>query len=533
MLNKNFYPTPSLLISKMVGKIQNKQVTAILEPSAGKGDIIEFIKNHHRFRYPRPEIKAIELDDDLFATLKGKDIEVIERDFLEYNGGDIFDLIIMNPPFDEGDKHLLKAIDILYSGEIICLLNAETIRNPYNFTRKELLNQLTELNAEIEFIKDAFIDAERKTNVEIALIYLKIQRDIETDLLGLAKDTIQDESVNYEEEENTQLTLNDSIGALEIQYYMRKQKAKDAIINFYKSGCSNIVELKVGDCSSIGSTPVIHRIQKQINKLNSDLRKIYWDKALNLPKLKEKMTTENRDKFYAELKSNSHLEFTANNVRAFAINLIGTYEQNLINACVKLFDDLTHKYSYWRECDKNTLHFSTWKTNTAFKLNRKVIKPCYPSYGGNDRAFRDYNSLWKLDYKLEAQIDDIDKIMNYFEGHENYLSISRAIKNQMRLLNEGHTDSTTTQSTFFSKITFYKKGTLHLTFRDENLLRKFNIIACKGKNWLPEDYGQKDYKANSARDKEVIDSFEGEKSYTEHLGELITFANPVKQLLLT
>ena len=27
----------------------------------------------------------------------------------------------MNPPFDNGDKHLLKAIDIMYNGQIVCL----------------------------------------------------------------------------------------------------------------------------------------------------------------------------------------------------------------------------------------------------------------------------------------------------------------------------------------------------------------------------------------------------------------------------
>ena len=42
----------------------------------------------------------------------------------------------MNPPFAQGEKHLLKALEMQErGGAIICILNAETIRNPNNLTR--------------------------------------------------------------------------------------------------------------------------------------------------------------------------------------------------------------------------------------------------------------------------------------------------------------------------------------------------------------------------------------------------------------
>jgi len=40
------------------------------------------------------------------------------------------------------------------------------------------------------------------------------------------------------------------------------------------------------------------------------------------------------------------------------------------------------------------------------------------------------------------------------------------------------------ESTFF-EIRYYMKGTLHLYFRDERLWNQFNILAAKGRNWLP------------------------------------------------
>ena len=69
------------------------------------------------------------------------------------------------------------------------------------------------------------------------------------------------------------------------------------------------------------------------------------------------------------------------------------------------------------------------------------------------------------------------------------------------------------KSSFFENIKYYKKGTLHLTFRDDDVLRKFNIIACKAKGWLPSDYGYKSYEDYTEKDRLIVDSFEGKESY--------------------
>ena len=169
---KDFYPTPFDLIQKMWHKIKNTdKIYTILEPSAGKGDILDYIKDkEYRFK-----LSCIESDENLQHILTGKKYKIIDSDFLEYSGLDQFDLIIANPPFFEGEKHLLKAIDIMYSGEIVFLLNAETLKNPYTNIRKELSKRLTELNADIEYIKNAFKDAERKTGVEIAIVHIIIE----------------------------------------------------------------------------------------------------------------------------------------------------------------------------------------------------------------------------------------------------------------------------------------------------------------------------------------------------------------------
>ena len=132
MFNKEFYPTPKWLIQKMLDSIDIEKVKYILEPSAGKGDIIDAIKekyeNTYRYNKPDLDIDAIEVDENLRLLLKGKEYKVVFNDFLNFNTYKKYDLIIMNPPFSCGDKHLLKAIEMQKDGgAIICLLNAETI----------------------------------------------------------------------------------------------------------------------------------------------------------------------------------------------------------------------------------------------------------------------------------------------------------------------------------------------------------------------------------------------------------------------
>ena len=93
-LLKNFYPTPEDLIRKMVSKIDGSP-SKILEPSAGKGDIITYL-NDNEYKYSRCNISAIEINEDMQATLKGKSITVIDSDFLSYNGPDQFFLGVQN-----------------------------------------------------------------------------------------------------------------------------------------------------------------------------------------------------------------------------------------------------------------------------------------------------------------------------------------------------------------------------------------------------------------------------------------------------
>ena len=514
--NKNFYPTPEPLIAKMVSKI-NEQPQNILEPSAGKGNIVERIRDSYEFRHK--EISAIEKDYDLRATLRGKGIKVIDSDFLTYAGPDKFDLIIANPPFEEGDKHLLKAIDIMYRGQIIFLLNAETIRTPHTNIRKELARKLKELDAEIEYISGAFKDAERPTGVEVALIDINIERNVEDDLFKGADDKATPSNDTLKE--NHELTTGKHISELVAEYNQVVKIGTETIINYYQNYKKVGKYIGLNDKAnefSYDNGNMTTIMQEQLNNLVIAIRKDFWRRCLNLREVKSRMTEAKQAEFEIAISKHCDMDFTENNIRSFVLNLIGGYEQTLIEATLEIFDLFTrHGYHDGNIYEKNIHYFNGWKTNNAFKVGKKVIIPIYGGYGRGPFV-DDYSGEWKMHYDAYSKLRDIDVVMNYFDGMNYYYSIAQALES-----NFARRISSNINSTYFT-ITAYKKGTIHLTFNDEGILRRFNVAACRGKGWLPCDYGSKAFNKLPTDERVVVNSFEGAISYQSHINQPI-FAN--------
>ena len=130
MFNETFYPTPIEIAEKMCNGVSG----IVLEPSAGKGDLLKPLSDWH-CRVRKENIYCIEFNYELQDFLRNRNYNVIHDDFLTYKPDIFFDYIIMNPPFDFGAKHLLKAIEISNGAEIRCLLNSETLNNPYSKER--------------------------------------------------------------------------------------------------------------------------------------------------------------------------------------------------------------------------------------------------------------------------------------------------------------------------------------------------------------------------------------------------------------
>lgn len=510
MFGKQFYPTPELIIRKMLEKVDFTNVTFALEPSAGKGDLAAGIKSHMRGKPGQTD--CLEIDSDLRAVLRERGYTVIGNDFLNWNGKTRYDLIAANPPFADGDKHLLHMLDLMQKGgQIACLLNATTFTNAESPIRKDLMHRLSHYNADVEFIPNAFQDAERKANVDCALVYVNIPKVEEADLLKDLKKAYDIDDV--ENAECTDLADGDIIKALVSQYNLESELGLK-LIDDYKT-YSRYIPAPKEDYSrtgclinlSVASREVKNNALTPQNQYIRELRYKYWATLFERKELQRLMTNDVRQSYMAKLNDLRAYDFTPENILQIQMDLTQNLFSSVDDAILKMFDNLTYQHSM--EKNANIHYYNGWKTNKACKVNNKVIVPFYGLY---DNRWGGSWDIWKAgDYMRE-----LEKIMGYLDsgrtGGENYDDI---IKEHFdRKIYAGEKISFR-----FFEVSFKKKGSAHIWFTDAQILKKFNLFGGRNKNWLPHDYGKKSYSEMTDEEQEIVKSFEGKESYVE------TFSN--------
>lgn len=107
-----YFPTPRPLAESLVERADIRPGMKVLEPSAGKGNIADAIREAQ----PGAKLDTIEPSTTLRSILKLKGHELAGDDFLNHT--DKYDRIVMNPPFENGQDidHVRHAYDSLEPG---------------------------------------------------------------------------------------------------------------------------------------------------------------------------------------------------------------------------------------------------------------------------------------------------------------------------------------------------------------------------------------------------------------------------------
>lgn len=502
-----FYPTPESVLDKMTTGIDWKKASCVLEPSAGKGDIADYVQDRAKIaRWNNDvEVDCIEIDDELRSTLKGKGYRVVHDDFLTFNTFKKYDLIIMNPPFSNGAAHLLKALDMQKDGgAVVCILNAETLKNPYSNERKELCKRLQELNAEITYVKDAFVSSEHPTGVEIAIIRAYIEeKEFNSQFYDEMKQQYYSE--NIYDEEMTELAPNDFIKAA-VAMYNREVSAGVKLIHEYQALVPRMLNsLRDNKYSQPILTMKIGNKDLSVNRYIRCVREKYWDALFKNPKFTGTMTSNLSSQYCEQVKELRNYDFSVYNIKCLQLEMSKNLVRGIEDCIIELFDKLSHQHAYDDELKNNIHYYNGWKTNKCWYINKKVIIPWVS-------AFSKYSGKFDPDYYVRQRLADIEKALNYLDGGlTECRDMEKCLNNAVR---EGQTKKIELKYFF---VTFYKKGTCHLEFKDEELLKKLNIFGAQNKRWLPPGYGKKHYSEMDVEEKAVIDEFEGKESYEKVL----------------
>lgn len=581
-----FYPTPPSIAEKMLAGLDMMYVRSVLEPSAGKGDLIDAIgrKNLAMYQYDRAiEVDFCEIDPylrqickynfsdekkheiyeqyeplqrrsfsalsesekrehrrldrelDLFRKTK---VYCVHDDFLTYRTYKHYDLILMNPPFANGDEHLLRAIKMQerQGGSVICLLNAETVRNPYTGIRIQLAAKLKEYDAKIEYVENAFSDAERKADVDVAIIRVHIPQPPpdESDIWKRMKKAVEEDGIP--DPELHALITGDYIEQA-ITLYRTEVAATMELVRQYKALIPYMGRSLKGN-ESFDKMPILNLVVGDDNYLHGfDLDKYmrtvrlkYWSALFSNEKFIGRLTSELRDKYHEQINRMADYEFSAFNIKQVALEMQSEMTQGIEKAIMDLFEKLTYTHAYDPDFSSNKHYYNGWVTNKAWKIGKKCI---IPTYG----MFSWYKSSRETFYVSEAYkvISDIEKAFDYLDGGR-----TGEINLLSRLEGASAQGKTRNIECKYFKIDIFKKGTTHIKFYPEAmpLVDRLNIYASQKKGWLPPRYGKARYKDMAADEKAVVDSFHGdgatgsgEKAYTEVMTNAAFYlAEPTQKL---
>lgn len=568
-----FYPTPEKMVNRMLDKVKWDIVETILEPSAGKGDILKGIANarireSHRDRL---DIDCIEIDANLRAILKysfsdeakreiqqrkteiikkrydyeKKDwdtqkylyfddqtreyvpfpeseqlqlealddqlryffkegIHIVHDDFLTYTPYKQYNLIAMNPPFSCGARHLLRAIEMQqHGGQIVCLLNAETLRNPYTAERKRLVALLEQFNADIEYISDAFSDAERRASVDTALIYLNIPYRDDGERSIFEKIARSKQYAEPDPEERMEIEVTDMIQMI-VNRYRTEIEAGIELIRTYR----RMLPYLQRDMNEKGY-PIIyltngdHR-ETTVNGYVKAVQLKYWSALLKNEKFVGKLTSKLQSKYRERVNSYADYDFSDFNIYALLSEMNAEIKVGIEDEIGKMYDLLTAEHSYYPECSKNRHLYDGWKTNLAWKIEKKCILPCYG-------IFSEYSTRPR-EHEAHDVLSDIERILNFFDGDLTAdVDLSSTIQQAFKQ------NITKNVRCKFFDATFYKKGTVHIVFTCPELIDRFNIYAAQQRGWLPPSYGKKQYADMDDAERKVVDSFQGAEAYAKVL----------------
>lgn len=493
MFNKNFYPTPPEVIQRMIFQVSiNDKI--ILEPQAGKGNIIDFLKG-----YSPKQIIACEINPELALIAANKADVFLQNDFLTVNSEQIshVDLIIMNPPFDHADKHILHAWEIAPEGcEIISLLNTETLSKRDRSISRAKLYSLIEKCGQREDLGNCFSISERKTDVEVSKIRLfKPVVSEEKEFEGYFD---LEEGQTYQE--NGIMAFNDIVEVVgrykqAVQLFSSVSDITKQIIDTMKPLGMDL-NLSFHGSQESARSNIYREVTRE--EFKKKLQKEAWRSVFKRMKMDKYLTKSSFEKVNKFVETQTNIPFTVSNIYKMIDVIIQTYGQRMEEVIVNAFDDIT------KHTHKNRFQKEGWKTNSQYVVNSKFII----NWGViNQENYGKIGSHWSD----TSRMDDIHKAMKFATGKNPQITIKTTDENglekeelidlpswydfmQNRQLVDGSLINTYREPNkwydwgFFT-IKGFKKGSLHVKFKSEQDRWAFNQMACKAKGFhLAEKY---------------------------------------------
>lgn len=477
--NADFFPTPRAIARQMLAKV-SKDAVNFLEPSAGKGDIAEVLRGEESQGYygsrgtwgssHQHKVDCIEASPDLAKILQGKGFPVVGYDWLTFGGVCYYDAILANPPFSAGAEHLLRMWDFMHDGEIVCLLNEETLSNPYTAERQRLAAIIAE-HGSVERLGDCFSRAERKTGVNVVMVYLRKKSAddrIEAWAMGTPEKPVDEEIGSPE----NLLAIRDELGNMEHYYNEATTHMLKAFQHLRKAALwmdANGVHVHSEDYRTIAAMGL-----GNINAAHAEFarkhRRDAWMQVFQKMQFRKWLDKKQTEQFVRDIETNSNIPFTADNIKGTLENVFLQRGKLFEMSVANVFDELTRYFK------GNANHEEGWKSNDNHKVNLKLVFPYGCEFCSIMKNFRLRWSGSSIDI-----YNDLDRVLCVLDG-ENFETVGTIAKTLENAFNRSK-EPGICESRYF-EIRYFKKGTIHLKWKRKDLWEAFNVKAAAGKKWL-------------------------------------------------
>lgn len=487
MFNKEFYPTPDHVIEMMTTGLDLFGKT-VLEPSAGSGSIIDYVKNlgaNVICCEKHPELQMI-------AAKKG---QFLKPDFFDVTSEEIshIDCIIMNPPFSNADKHIKHAWDIAPGGcTIVALCNAETIKNRYS-AHRTVFGDIVDKNGIYSNIGDAFSNAERTTDVEVALIKMFKPKtgDSEFDDYFFDMNDEQEQSVN-----GSGVMRHNEIREI-VNRYVGAVKMFDSVMEANRAINNLIGPIAKSLNISFGANRTNDRYGPEITRehFKKELQKSAWNSVfskMNMQKYVTKGVMEDINKF---VEQQQHVPFTMTNIFKMIEIIVGTHAGRMDKVLVETFDYICSLSADNSEAGEK------WKTNSNYKVNKKFIINYMTDIG--------WSGEMRMDYRSGDKINDVVKALCFLTGMR--YEDTTSLYDFMHSFNQTKDNKMEFGRWYewgFFRIKGFKKGTMHFEFTDENVWMEFNTRVAKIKGWQLPKKTDKKHKGTERTSKAGLEVFQ-------------------------
>lgn len=510
-----YYPTPAKTAAIMWSKFK-RAIGVVCDPSAGMGHLLshaqegfeeladtdipwlaetpdeEFVQGRFRVRFreqarykfkqDRNGFLAVEIDPQRHARLRELGGTVIGYDFMSIESLATVDQVIMNPPFADGARHVVHAWKCVYDAEIVAIVNAETVRNPYSQERRILVD-LIEKHGSVEFLQDQFVgdDVERETGVEIALIYLSKEpaNIIDMDsILGSLKKGDNSLGPEIDAEISTALAIPENlVGNTYRRFVIATEAARKAAeINAVAAKASNDLGLTLEQMQTLGVGNDVRETNVSMRKAanegfrirHKDLKKAAWAQIIRSSLLTNKLSNQARRKVESEAETIYQLEFSVANVHGFLAGLYHSMGDIYADMVCGLLDTIIGRSS------DNVAFYKSWKSNERHRFGMRIRRTRF--------IIPNFSVTWggSLCYESEQFLSDIDKVFGYLHG------VSQPYDGLVDGFKSGRSNTSQRIQTRYFDFRFYPvAGTMHFYPKSQEIVEKLNRFVGARRQWLP------------------------------------------------